>query len=430
MLLSLSLLGATNEASAFCGHYAGQVGAELYNNASQIAVARQDGRTTLTLVNDFEGDASEFAVVIPVPTVLGEEDVQVVDPSVVSRVDAYSAPRLVTYECEDFSWGGDTGAALDSANEEDDGGTGEDADDSVTVEATFSAGEYDIVILSAEESGALITWLNDNGYGVSTDAEDLLGEYVSSGAKFFAAKVNLENIPEGASYLSPLQFGYESEVFSLPIRLGTLNSGGEQDLILYVLSDNGQTHISNYPQVEVETDCMVDLSGWESLHAFVDDRFQIALSTEERPGWVLEYGWTASGCDPCADEPLADADVQALGWQGEAWDAYFSRIHMRYPPEAVDQDLVFYGSGLYDFTQIRYIEYVQDLEDRFPNCGSGWATDPGTCEGEDDTGNGPDRDLDEGMDATPEPRNGCGVPLTPALGLALLAVPLARRRRR
>ena len=427
MLLSLSLLAGADSAHAFCGHYAGQVGADLYNNASQIAVARQDGRTTLTLVNDFEGEASEFAVLVPVPEVLGPEDVAVVDPSVVSRVDAYSAPRLVTYTCDDFLWEYDDAETLDSGAA---GGGGESADDSVTVEAEFSAGEYDIVILSAEESAALITWLTDNGYGVSSDAEELLGDYIDSGAKFFAAKVNLENIPEGASYLSPLQFGYDSEVFSLPIRLGTLNSGGEQDLILYVLSDSGQTHISNYPEVEVESDCMVDLGDWDSLHAFVDDRFRTALATEERPGWALEYGWTASGCDPCADEPLADEDVQALGWQGEAFDAYFSRIHMRYPPEAVDQDLVFYASGLTSFTQVRYIEYDRELEDRFPNCVAGWATDPGTCGDDWDSGiedpgsssNGDDPVLEE------EPRNGCATPVAPVFGLALVALLGLRRR--
>ncbi|HJN75768.1 MAG TPA: DUF2330 domain-containing protein [Myxococcota bacterium] len=428
MLLTLSLLGA-NDAQAFCGTYVGQVGADLYNNASQIAVARQGTRTTLTLVNDFEGDASEFAIVVPVPEVLGAEDVAVVEPDVVTRVDAYSAPRLVRYECEDFQWEYDA-EAMDSGLTSEGGGGG-NADDSVTVEAEFSVGEYDIVILSAEESAALITWLNDNGYGVGTEAEDLLGEYLASGSKFFAAKVNLANVPEGASYLSPLQFGYDSDVFSLPIRLGTLNSGGEQDLILYMLSDSGQTHISNYPEVEVETGCMVDLGEWDSLGAFVDDRFKNALATAERPGWALEYGWTASGCDPCADDPLADEDVQALGWEGEAWDAYFSRIHMRYGPEAVDQDLVFYASGLYSTTQIRYIEYDRQLEDRFPNCGLGWATDPGTCEdGGTDPGTDPGTDDPGGTDwdQPAEPRNGCGVPVAPALGLALLGFLALRRR--
>jgi hypothetical protein len=414
MLFTITMLASP--AHAFCGTYVGQAGAELYNNASQVAVARQGERTTLTLVNDYQGDASEFALLIPVPEVLGEEDVRVLDQELPGRLDAYSAPRLVRYECSDFHR--DTGD-WDSVSADSGGApeSGEGVDDSVTVEASFSAGEYDIVILSADESGALLSWLGDNGYAVGSEAEELLGEYIAGGAKFFAAKVNLEAVPEGASYLSPLQFGYDSEVFSLPIRLGTLNASEDQDLILYVLSDAGQTHISNYPQVEQETDCMVDL-----------------LATAERPGWVLEYGWTPSSCDPCSGEPLTDEELQQLGWDGDTWEAYFSRIHMRYPAGEVDQDLVFYGSNLSDFTQLRYIEYEPELEDRFANCLTGWAEDPGSCGGGSDDPDDPNDDSPSGDDGwgpelESEPRFGCALPLSPGLPVALLALGMLVRRR-
>ena len=55
-------------------------------------------------------------------------------------------------------------------------------------------------------------------------------EYIDSGAYFFAAKVDigdqLADDPEQSMWLEPLQFTYPSEAFSLPIRLGTLNSRG------------------------------------------------------------------------------------------------------------------------------------------------------------------------------------------------------------
>ena len=427
-MLLLSFLAP--DAHAFCGHYAGQVGAEMYNNASQLAVVRQGTRTTLTLVNDFEGNVSEFALVVPVPEVLDEDDVSVLDNELIGRLDAYSAPRLVTYTCDDFG-GSDTGAVLDSGAESDGDPSGGDAD-GVTVEAEFSVGEYDIVVLSSEESAALVTWLDDNGYGVSEDAEELLGEYIDNGAKFFAAKVDLDEVPDGSSYLSPLQFGYDADAFSLPIRLGTLNSGGEQDLIVYALSDSGQTHIQNYPEVEQETDCLVDPDAEGGLAAFVDGRFVAALATEERPGWVLEYGWTPSGCDPCAGDPLADEDLQALGWEGETWDAYFSRIHMRYAPQDVDQDLVFYGSGIESFTQLRYIEHAPELEDRYPNCVTGWSDDPGSCDDDDTPADEtPNPNDDDPPVIEEEGKWGCAVaPLTPGLALGLFALAFSRRRSR
>lgn len=414
------------DSHAFCGTYAGQAGAELYNHASQLAVVRQGSRTTLTLVNDVQGNVEDFALVVPVPEVLGADDVTVLDPELIGRLDAYSAPRLVTYTCDDFSWD----SAVPESGGLDSGGSGlgGSADDSVTVEAEFSAGEYDIVVLSSDESAALVTWLNDNGYSVSQDAEDLLGEYIDGGSRFFAAKVNLDAVPEGASYLSPLQFGYDADAFALPVRLGTLNSPGEQDLIVYALSDAGQTHISNYPEVEQETDCMVDVAAAGGLGPFVAERFQAALATEERPGWVLEYGWTPSGCDPCAGDPLADDDMHALGWSGETTEAFFSRIHMRYGPDDIDQDLVFYGSGIQSFTQLRYIDYDANLEDRFPNCVTGWSDDPGSCDDDASPDDTPNPNDDDAAVIDAEPRFGCAPPVAPGLALGLLALGLTRRR--
>lgn len=428
-LLSALVFGVFSpRAYAFCGTYVGQAGVDLYNGASQIAITRQGSRTTLTLVNDYQGDLSDFALVVPVPEILGPDDVRVVDPAAVAAVEGYSAPRLVSYTCDDFMWDDSTS---DTASPEEDGG-GETADGSVRVEAEFTAGEYNIVVLSAQESTALITWLTDNGYGVDASAEDLLGEYIDSGSYFFAARVALDALPEGASYLSPLQFGYEADNFSLPIRLGTLNSAGEQDLLLYVLSDAGQTAISNYTQLEVENECMYREEDWADFGTFYNDRFGEAVSFQARAGWIMEYGWSASNCDPCATEPLSDEQVQALGWSGGSGDAYFTRLHMRYTPEQIDQDLVLYGSNIWDTFQVRYILYNAELEDLFPSCITGWAENPGTCQ--DDTNTGDDTGEDISLDDEPltskEPRWSCGTPLAPGLGAAGLALALVSRRRR
>ena len=53
------------------------------------------------MANDFAGDASDFALVVPVPTVLTQEQIQVGDLTTLERLDAYSAPRLVEYFDDD-----------------------------------------------------------------------------------------------------------------------------------------------------------------------------------------------------------------------------------------------------------------------------------------------------------------------------------------
>ena len=48
----------------------------------------------------------------------------------------------------------------------------------VTIEARYTVGEYDILILSAKESNGLETWLTENGYRVPAGASRVLGGYL------------------------------------------------------------------------------------------------------------------------------------------------------------------------------------------------------------------------------------------------------------
>ena len=177
---ALFLLGLLPSTSvwAFCGTYVGQEGDTLTNRTSQVVLVRQGDRTTLTLANDFEGDASEFAMLIPVPEVLEAADVKVLSPDVLGKVEAYSGPRLVEYSCDDFNydgggwgWGSGPGCGEEYAFRSD---ASPAAADTVEVESRFSVGEYEMVVLSAEESSGLLGWLDRHGFSVDPTAEDLL----------------------------------------------------------------------------------------------------------------------------------------------------------------------------------------------------------------------------------------------------------------
>src|SRR5205823_13029757 len=82
---------------AFCGFYVGKADTKLFNRASQVVLVRDGDRTVLTMANDFSGNLTEFAVVIPVPTRIGRDQIHVGDKTLIDHLDAYSAPRLVEY---------------------------------------------------------------------------------------------------------------------------------------------------------------------------------------------------------------------------------------------------------------------------------------------------------------------------------------------
>jgi hypothetical protein len=62
-----------------------------------VILARNGQQTAITMASDYEGEPSEFALVVPVPTFIERNQISVVEPKTVDHLDAYTAPRLVEY---------------------------------------------------------------------------------------------------------------------------------------------------------------------------------------------------------------------------------------------------------------------------------------------------------------------------------------------
>lgn len=358
----------TPQALAFCGFYVAKADTSLYNEASQVIVARDGNRTVLTMANDYQGEVADFAMVVPVPTVLQEGQVNVGDPTIVQRLDDFSAPRLVEYfdpdpcapmqlyEAEDRAF--PAAPSLEAANQI----TSNEAF-GVTVEAQFAVGEYEIVILSAEESNGLETWLMQNDYKIPQGASNLLQPYIRQGLKFFVAKVNLEEFDRsGFQTLRPIQIAYESPRFMLPIRLGMMNAQGAQDLVVYLLTPDGQVELTNYRTVKIPSNAQIPTFVEDEFGEFYSAMFANSYQQENREVAFLEYAWSMSGCDPCSAEPLNSEELRKAGvfWvapNSSPWQSnvFITRLHVRYTRDKFPEDLVFQQTNNQEFFQGRYI---------------------------------------------------------------------------
>lgn len=360
LALALALAGAASlapaAASAFCGFYVGGAGARLFNHATRVALLREGTRTVLSMENSYEGPPERFAMVVPVPVVLQKEQVKVLSRELFERVDQLSAPRLVEYwesdPCQQDEYGYEFSDDPLSA-----GGFGPNdatirvrsAAPPVRVLNRFTAGEYQIVILGADDSLSLETWLRQNGYHIPAGAEPLLRPYVQGGMKFFVAKVDPAKVrfERGMATLSPIRFHYDAEAFSLPIRLGMVNSAGKQDLIVHLLGRQQRYEVANYPNVTVPTNLDVNDTAKERFGAFYAALFDKTLA--ENPGAVVtEYAWGSSSCDPCPGPVLEADDILALGVETlpqteiDRTEGYvLTRLHLRYDRGAISEDLVF-----------------------------------------------------------------------------------------
>ena len=378
LLAFVIVIGFTPSALAFCGFYVAKADSKLYNKASQVVIARKDNRTVLTMANDYQGDVKDFAMVIPVPTVLKESQVEVGKPKIIERLDAFSAPRLVEYFDEDpcapvYYDRALESAPLPSAPAMSQARKRSNRNLGVTVEAQFDAGEYNIVILSARESRGLERWLRINGYKIPRGAKRLLRPYIRQKMKFFVAKVNLEKFDQnGYQKLRPLQISYESRKFMLPIRLGMVNSTSEQDLIAYILSPKGQAELTNYRTVKVPSNMNIPVYVKKEFSDFYKSMFQTSYVKENKKVAFLEYAWDMSTCDPCSADPLNRQELKDAGvfWLDDNSNeitppnfrrrprnnnVYITRLHVRYTRNKFPEDLMFQETSNRENFQGRYI---------------------------------------------------------------------------
>ncbi|HXO19541.1 MAG TPA: DUF2330 domain-containing protein [Thermoanaerobaculia bacterium] len=370
LIAALAVLAAllpVRAAHAFCGFYVAKADTKLFNQASQVVLVRDGDRTVMTMANDFQGDLKEFAMVIPVPTFLERGQIHVADKGLIDHLDAYSSPRLAEFfdadpcprymedaRAEGGVVGGAPGAAAQPMEIPKPHG--------VTVEATYTVGEYDILILSAKESDGLEAWLTENGYRIPAGASRVLGSYIKQGMRFFVAKVNLkEQAKLGFASLRPLQVAYTSPKFMLPIRLGMVNANGTQELFVYALTRGGRVETTNYRTVKLPSDKDVPLFVRAEFGDFYKAMFGRQVRREDMRAVFLEYAWDMSSCDPCAAEPLSGEELRKLGvfWLdgGDAGSggAFVSRLHLRYDAAHFPEDLVFQQTADTESFQGRYV---------------------------------------------------------------------------
>jgi hypothetical protein len=389
LIIIAAIIAATPIIMSFCGFYVSKADGTLKNKTSQVILVRDGNKNVITMYNDFKGDTKDFAMVVPVPTVLKKEDIKVVDQYIFQRLNDYSAPRLVEYWDQNpcYAYGniknGLEGKVAGLSVQEVVVSSGLlKRKESVKIEAQYLIGEYDILILSAKESTGLKDWLNENGYKIPANAEEVLDPYIKSNLKFFVVKVNeKEKQKLNNNFLRPIQIKFTSPKFMLPIRLGMANADGDQDLLVYAFTRKGRVESTNYRNVSMPTGNNVPLFVQKNFGAFYGNVFNRQWQNEDKNVSFLEYAWNVTPinqmkCDPCVGNPPTEQDLVNSGvwWlQGKDWNDYsdvddddeeldngsrnvhFTRLHFRYNRKSFPQDLMFQVTPNQENFQARYV---------------------------------------------------------------------------
>ena len=208
---------------------------------------------------DYEGDAEDFAWVIPVPAY----------PKLFSVEDEifyelYQLTKITPPSNFGCGWGG--GIPVPGL---EDGG--------VHIWEENQVGIYQTTTLSATDPNNLVGWLNDNGYAFPAEGQEILDYYVQKNWFFVAMKIQHEGtINSSENYtgaIQPIGIMFFSDEIVYPLKISSLSvpSWGTEVLV-YAFSDERVTFsgaIEEYNAIITPN----QLKGYSILSGLIDETF-------------------------------------------------------------------------------------------------------------------------------------------------------------
>jgi len=200
----------------------------LYGNGTGNCTGNCTGNYTehLILSVSFEGDAEDFAWVIPVPN---KPEIAVSDPELFWELYDFTRTEMPP----EHGFGCSDGAGLAPGD-----GNGVDVIEEKVV------GPYATAILSATNATALADWLNANGYIFPETSEEIISEYIEKEWYFVATKINAVDEDTGYALaegdIEPIVLSFASDEIVYPLRITSLSATNATppEVLLYVFADH------------------------------------------------------------------------------------------------------------------------------------------------------------------------------------------------
>jgi hypothetical protein len=199
----------------------------LVASPKQEAILATDGKMVqVVLRTHFRAGPEQLAWVVPVPQ--RPTDIGAGDDAAFGKLDAVTAPQFFKEYSSfpEFHIGCGVGAASP--------GTRSTAPLAVRVEETGRAGIFDYTVLAADDSGALVKWLNDNQYQVPANSAEVFKHYTKDHWHWLAMKVRAEAGDKKTLAPHPITYRYASDRLIYPLVISQLSADKENEIVLYV----------------------------------------------------------------------------------------------------------------------------------------------------------------------------------------------------
>ena len=213
-----------------------------------IAYNPQTQQVDLVPSINISGEATEFGIVIPTPSI---PKLDTVDQRIFRELNDLTMPVTRwrggggSSGCNVFTTEESGVAVFDSAVEEE----------GVTVISEETVGAFDTVILTADDPMALTDWLDEHGYHHSIDDNAILQGYIDQKWVFTAMRLRVEFAGGGRRSarffdqpIDPILLTYMAERLIYPLRLSSISAREGADVTVYILTSNKM----HFPSARVE----------------------------------------------------------------------------------------------------------------------------------------------------------------------------------
>ncbi|MEO1174416.1 MAG: DUF2330 domain-containing protein, partial [Myxococcota bacterium] len=338
-----------------------------------------DDTITAIVEISYSGAAEEFSWVVPVPDVpaLGTvpgQTLRVLDQATAVQI---IAPPLEN--CFSFPLAG----GFSSADE------GVAAESGVFVEELPRVGPFDPVVLDSDDAGALIDWLNDNGYLITEEMEPYVEAYLGAGMKFLGLKLATDAATED---IEPIVMNYPGREPMIPIVLTSVAAEPEMGVLVFIAGDS-RFESANYANLSVDRSLVRfnPFNGRNNYFALVS----FLVDDAGGRGFVTEFAGASGAVTELVDQQFIPSDSGV----SEALDeilgehAYITRMYTRISGWEMLADPTFVPtdkgdvSNIIDISDGEQIDTCAD-EDRIPlPCGDTYCG-PGASCASTDSGDG------------------------------------------
>jgi MYXO-CTERM domain-containing protein len=207
--LATALVAAHAQPAAACGGFFCSF-LPIDQTGEQIVFSVEPGKVTATIQIAYQGEAQDFAWVVPVP---GQPDIRVGAQGFFGVVEQATAPQWYLQwqntggQCGFFSPEEDFAAGPPNAG----GG-----DDEVVVLAEEQVGPFETVTLAAKDATKLIEWLDGHGFFQPDGSVEIMDHYIDQGLNFVAMKLGQD---EGTGDIQPIVLEMDSDEPCVPLVL-------------------------------------------------------------------------------------------------------------------------------------------------------------------------------------------------------------------